>query len=97
MTSEEVFRHLANDPSHPQALELLYTHNRTIIDAAIKKWFGTNAVVPHATRYVLAEIAARIKAFAPERQTPEGFVAELADEESSRLYEKMERKIIGPQ
>jgi hypothetical protein len=47
---------------------------------------------------VLAKIAARINGhFAPERQTPEAFVAELAYEESKRLHEEIERKIADSQ
>jgi hypothetical protein len=93
MTSEEALRRLANEPSDAQALESLYAHNRTVIDAAIEKWFGRNAVIRHATRYVLGRIAVRTDAFSPECETPEGFVAELADEESMRLHEKLEQRI----
>ena len=93
MTSEEALCRLADKPSDPQALESLYTNHRTVIEAAIKKWFGRTALVPHAIRYVLSRIAARTAAFAPQRQTPEAFVAELANEESKRLHEEIEQRI----
>jgi hypothetical protein len=76
-------------------LESLYTNHRTVIEAAIKNWFGRNALVPHAIRYVLGRIAARTPAFAPQRQTPEAFVAELADEESKRLLDEIEERIAN--
>jgi hypothetical protein len=93
MTSEEALCRLADKPSDPQALESLYTNHRTVIEAAIKKWFGRNTLVPHATRYVLGRIAVRTPAFAPQRQTLEAFVAELANEESKRLHEEIEQRI----
>jgi hypothetical protein len=92
VTNEEALRCLANNPSDSQGLESLYTHNRTVIDGTIQKWFGRKPVVPHATRYVLSRIAARTNAFAPEHQTPEAFVAELADEESKGLYEEIKKR-----
>lgn len=95
MTNEEVLRRLGNNPFDSQALESLYTHNRTVIDAAMGKWFGRNLVIPQATRYVLDRIAARTDAFAPERQTLEAFVAELANEESKRLHDEVEDWIGG--
>ena len=95
MTNEKALRRLANNPSDSQVLESLYTSNRTVIDAAIQKWFGRNPVVSHATRYVLNRIAARAKEFAPEHQTPEVFVTELADEESRNLHEEIEKIVAG--
>jgi hypothetical protein len=95
MTGEESLRCLVNNPSDSQALGSLYTNNRTVIDAAIEKCFGRNPVVRQATRYVLNRIAVRANAFAPERQRPEAFVAELAGEESRGLLDEIEKRIAS--
>jgi hypothetical protein len=52
-------------------------------------------VVRQATRHVVNRIAARARAFASERHTPEAFVAELADEESRGLLEEIEKRIAN--
>jgi len=94
MTNEEALRCLANKPSDPEGLEALYAHNRTVVDAAIKKWFGRSPVVPQAIRHVLGRIAARTDAFKPEHQTPDTFVARLVDEESRLLFEEIENRLV---
>jgi len=95
MTNEEALYRLAKDSYDSDALESFYANNRTVIDAAIRKWFGRNSVVPQATRYVLGRVVARTTAFAATPQTPQPIAAGLADEEARDLYNKIEKKIAG--
>jgi hypothetical protein len=93
MTNEEALYRLAKNSYDSDALESFYANNRTVIDAAIRKWFGHNAVVPQATRYVLGRVAARTTAFAATPQTSQPIAAGLADEEARDLYDEIEKRI----
>ena len=92
-TTEDALYRLAKNSPDSEALKSFYANNRTVIDAAIRKWFGHNSVVPDATRYVLGRVAARTTAYAATPQIPQFIAAGLADEEARDLYDEIEKRI----